>query len=799
MDYIDYDTFQENGDSGINTPSALPEPAPPLILPLNPAITNRFKGLSLLKNKLDFTATDNQQDTDVNTTSKTAEKYAKLSEKLFEDNGGRQDLASELSSKNNRGLGDHFVANANGKSDAVLSNKLANILNTYGLNENKLRDTLEILQQKQDLDLQTLIRSDLLGAMQRRRFRSDIEGELLKEHSSVLREFLPVVKKVEHLGEKITQLNRLKDQLNEFGELDPQLLKQIEDLSNEKSLVTMKRSLLLSFKKNFTLTQYEEHFLTNEPISLEYFQVLHKCKKIHSNCSILLALQNPALGMKIMEKMNKFLDLSYQRISFFLASRLDDFMNECSHYQSPVNGAKELRLMKIAIFYLSNNLKYFDEVTSNLIQSRSKSIVDEFLYQTNNSENFDYSRPIILSAHDPLRYIGDLLAFVHSIIVNEVEFVTTLFQISEDDEAEYERTEFEKNLIELENLQDVNRSMKITIERIIASLSRPLKVKVEQIVRSEKKMDIINKIFNLLDLYKMMFRKQIGDDGECTIFETLSDLKSLCIERVLSVLKEKVTINEKQLESDDWKIEDDSFLPPDWIRDFYSETLSLFDDVIKPEEKVMGMDDELYATLINLLIDKPVELISRQAKINFKDNEVGWKIFLINSLDFIESRIIVIPSLSTEVEKLTQLISTTKEELIQHQYESLLSDSGLKIHQQLIQLIFPIEQIESEDDFYMYSSLIENKLFNKENLQKIEEQIHQFLPVALIDVQQALFKVSSPSISNDIITESSLKFLKLYNVFYKILHILYDEEVLLEWSTLDVATLLGVEKSYDQV
>lgn len=791
MDFIDFTTYQSE-ESGADTPTRLPEPAPPLVLPLNQNLTSKLQGLSLLKKKLDFSTSQDDKG-ESNTTTQTAEKYAKISESIFNDT--HDDL-----SINGRGGAAAYATSSStkGNTDAVLSKKLAGVLNSYGLNEGKMRESLEILQQKQELELKLLVQSDVFGAMQRRRFRSDIEGELLKQHSSVLREFQPVVTRVEQLGERINELKETKSKLTEFDHLDPELLSKIDQLTKQKNLIMLKKSILLSFKNNFTLTQYEEHVLTNEDISLVYFEVLQKCNKINNNCSILLTLQNQTLGLKIMEKMSRILDLAYQRIAFFLTNRLDQFMGETSR-ESSTSGNEDIRLMKIALFYLNNNLKYFDEVTGKLIESRSKAIVDEFIYQSSNSDPSDNARPIVLSAHDPVRYIGDLLAFVHSVIVNEVEFVSTLFKIGEDTDSNFERTEFERNLIQLENSQDVNRSIDSTIDQIVGALSRPLKSRLEQIIRSDKNFDVITKLFNLLDLYRMMFQKQLTKDSSCSIFETLESVKLLCVERVLSILKEKVLINEKQLEGDSWRIDDDSLLTPDWIRDFYNSSLLIFDEVGNSEGHPLNMDDETYKGFLNLLIDKPIELIQKQAKANFKNDKVNWKILVINSLDYVESKILTIPALSTEFDKISHLVGTVKEELIQHQYETLLKDSGLDIHQQLIQLIFPIEQIETDEDYYMYSSLIENKLFNKDKLQEIETKLHEFLPNALIDIQQALFKISSPSIANDIITESSLKFLKLYNVYYKILHILYEDEEILEWSTYDVATLLGVEKAYEEL
>ena len=52
----------------------------------------------------------------------------------------------------------------------------------------------------------------------------------------------------------------------------------------------------------------------------------------------------------------------------------------------------------------------------------------------------DRSRPIEMQAHDPIRYAGDMLAWVHQAIASEKEFLCTLFR-GGDDEIEGENDE----------------------------------------------------------------------------------------------------------------------------------------------------------------------------------------------------------------------------------------------------------------------------------------------------------------------------------------------------------------------
>ena len=151
-------------------------------------------------------------------------------------------------------------------------------------------------------------------------------------------------------------------------------------------------------------------------------------------------------------------------------------------------------------------------------ESRSKVLVDEFNRQVQgdfevngqgrSSSISSDSRPIYMSAHDPVRFVGDLLAYVHSVSVNESETITSIFTMGDDNDKEFE------NII-----QDVT-------DKILQSLSRPIKARVEQIVSTETKLSTLVQIFNLVELYNIMFTKQLGKAGN--IVETVKQLIKVC-------------------------------------------------------------------------------------------------------------------------------------------------------------------------------------------------------------------------------------------------------------------------------
>ena len=102
------------------------------------------------------------------------------------------------------------------------------------------------------------------------------------------------------------------------------------------------------------------------------------------------------------------------------------------------------------------------------------------------------------------------------------------------------------------------------------------------------------------------------------------------------------------------------------------------------------------------------------------------------------------------------------------------------------------------DDFFdvsIYEPITENKLFTEDNIRQVNLKIQAFLPTALLDIQQSLFKINSPLVVNEIITESAIKYSRFYGRF----QLICDEYLkvpLLAWSDGEVATLLGVEDAY---
>lgn len=109
------------------------------------------------------------------------------------------------------------------------------------------------------------------GSISRKKLRGLIENELIKNQSSVLKEYSPTIKQLKVLQEKLVKLNELNNSTNEKIDKNYQLSShfnsRIVDLNKEKKSIMLKKNLLINFKAKFTLDEYEEFVLSSGEIN----------------------------------------------------------------------------------------------------------------------------------------------------------------------------------------------------------------------------------------------------------------------------------------------------------------------------------------------------------------------------------------------------------------------------------------------------------------------------------------------------------------------------------------------------
>lgn len=766
MDFIDFDTFTKDASGSDN--DVFPQPQPPLSLPIASNLDQFSKKLSNLVLPGNILNNDNTKPSnEISEVDNVMEKYAKMSIDLIKRKTGDVQLENEEDSKES-------------SVRTSLSTRLSRVLND-SLSDATIREIFSNLQERFDKEsngyVVDLIELGIVGSMSRKKFKGRIESELIRNQLNILKQYQPIVKKLKQIEVKLNKLNELSvqtnDKINKNFDFSNKLNLEIKDLNDNKRLIGLKKNLLISFKEKFTLNEYEEFVLNSGDLNNEFFTTLARAERINENCSILLSLDNPQLGLKIIAKSNQMINRSIDRIVSYTNKTLGNMYS--------LSSKSRLATLHQCFKYLQNKLNYFNSIVNTFSESRSKVLVDEFNRQVQgdfevngqgrSSSISSDSRPIYMSAHDPVRFVGDLLAYVHSVSVNESETITSIFTMGDDNDKEFE------NII-----QDVT-------DKILQSLSRPIKARVEQIVTTETKLSTLVQIFNLVELYNIMFTKQLGKAGN--IVETVKQLIKVCQGRIFMIISNRLaTIKNKNLTKLDLNLD---LQPPEWIIEFYSDILPIVDQITT--ETILNLSPEENEKFLNLIVNEPIQVFNEHVDHNKVFSEKKDVLIIkSNFLDLILSKTIPVSLLSEKVLEVNEMIDKLTEEITQLELNNMLGQCGLYDYFNIINMICPFS-----DDFFevsIYEPIKENKLYTKDSFVQVDEKVQEFFPSAMIEMQQSLLKLNSPIVVNQIIDNSFMQFVK----FYCKLDLINKEylDFSFTWSDMEIATLVGIEDVYSK-
>lgn len=810
MDFMfDADTYAMSSDaeSGNGKNAGPPKQTGLPSFQIQSDLSKRLSSLSIIQSinkglgrkKAQIQNTEGISASDPGPTSSQAMEYAQSSLSLLE--GSSEEMASknminQMKSKSTRGL----------DSD-ILKSRLDRVLSQAGY-DFSLRQSISLLEERingkngalsPENDQDSLHQEDLVqpgpsGTINRRKLRGKVEEDMLRRNFLMLHAFQPIARKLEYLKSDLDDLNdsydgikaRLAEEIGKSGGVRKNLREKVR----QRDLLAVKKHLLTSFQDQFMLSQYDEHYLMTGDIDETYFDILQRVSTICSNCDILLGMDNDRLGTFIMAKMGSIKDMATDRMSAYLQKNL----NATYHQDSMTRDSQNvLNLQKSMVYIRKNSIEKFNIIVYGLIKQRSQALVSDFNAQLKDYSNaastrpaaaFDSSKkPLYLSSYDSKRFLSDVLAYIHSTIVNELEMVESLFSFDQGD-------------VQNQDLLDV---IGVVGNKVVDSLSVPLKAALESTIRQEYKIETVVQLYDVIDLYCMMYGKLINSE-KSGLVAILLQMKQYARDRLFTLIQERLKALKVTSEAEE--LDEDFLGLPDWLVDFYTDYLRIFDSVSATSKNsdFVGMDSEKFNSLCCLLVDEPIRILQVQAKKSALGKQ-GILIFEINAVDFIHSKVEVTPLLSAIKEKYTSdKLNELVAAITQYQFTQLLKNSGLFDIYNLVNMIFALE-----DDFFdvsVYEPITQNKLFRADTFQAANQKLQQYLATYI--TSDDLSKLISPSILSAVSVDPCVHFVKFYhNLTLIVAEYLKDENgqplPVFQWDYRHVATLLGVDDSAELV
>ncbi|KAL9625109.1 MAG: hypothetical protein Q9160_000838 [Pyrenula sp. 1 TL-2023] len=403
-----------------------------------------------------------------------------------------------------------------GRSNAF-TNKLTSVL-SVSYADSDTRDALEILDGKHVSNT----------AETRRRLRLDAQKEVIDCNGAVVRDF-----------------GKVADVSSARKESVP-MLEEAATFTAQNETVKAKQDILESFKNRFVMDLSDVHSLTSptEPVDDRFFELLGQSKRIFKDCEILLGTENHKLGLELMDQTSRNLNNAYKKLYNWIQKEFKILDLEDPHVGGPIRRALRVLAERPSLF--QNCLDLFAEAREHTLSDAFHAALTNVADGVNTRKGS--AKPIEFSTHDLLRYVGDMLAWVHSAAVSEQESLEGLF-IAEGQELakglkvgkESEVWANDEGNVDgsRDEVFDGRKALNDLVNRNLAGVSRTLKQRVELAIRNHDDSVVVWKTKNLLDFYEGIFSKLVGDDT--TLVSTTTGLIALTFDHFEQLLADEAS------------------------------------------------------------------------------------------------------------------------------------------------------------------------------------------------------------------------------------------------------------------
>ncbi|KAI9758552.1 MAG: hypothetical protein M4579_003044 [Chaenotheca gracillima] len=618
----------------------------------------------------------------------------------------------------------------------ALSNKLTSVLSaSYA--DLDIRDALEYLDDRKVENTQET----------RRRLRLDVQKEVIACNGEIIQEFGQVAAQLKRIGAAIntlnTQCSQMRMHISAAHRETAPVLEEASSFVGQTKEVETKQQLLGAFRKCFTVSEDELSALTSSanPVNEEFFTILARVKRIHKDCQVLLGTENQAMGMDILEQSSKNLNGAYQKLYRWIQKEIKTLNLENPQISSAIRRA--LRV-------LAERPTMFQSCLDIFAEAREQVLTDSFHGAlTGSSANSDEqisSKPIEFYAHDPLRYVGDMLAWTHSATVSEREALEVLFISDGDEIAKGIRAGIESDPWSRTNEEDTEvfdplKALTGLINRNVIGVGKMLRQRIEQVVQSHEVPTLSYQIANLINFYEVTFRKLLGDEAE--LLHILVKLEETAHRQFRGTTRDHVAT----VQNDPHQTPIDLGVP-DFLRDALDHIRILmksYDTSLAPNaSREAGFEPILAEAL-----DPFIEIAENLAQ---KLEDPEGTIFVINCLSTTRDVMTLYPFTKQRAAMFDESVSKHADKLIDNQHNFILHNSGL---QPLIASLSSLT--DSKEDLKSILSLIQ---FTPQALTEASQALDEFLPSALMDAMENLKRLRDSKLSHHITEAAAEKFCK---------------------------------------
>ncbi|ETN07900.1 hypothetical protein PPTG_12431 [Phytophthora nicotianae INRA-310] len=338
----------------------------------------------------------------------------------------------------------------------------------------------------------------------RRNLRSSLEHQQLALAQKALDGLERTLEQVSNLANQVDALDVKCDQVHKFLETTKRETQQVQTeaaaLATKRDNVQQEWKQTKTFLDRYQLTEDEVRALYAEQLADDdmdtFFSTLERVQQVKSDCKDLVASGEVNCALELLDTVGKYQEAGFERLYQWTAKKCAEVDGEPSN------------LLHRAIALLSDRSEFYNYCKECLTTSRRALIVRRFIMALTVGGPNGIPRPIEMHAHDPVRYCGDMLAWVHQAIATESEFFRVLF----DGDVEFSPSNSEPSVEAGSSALPAEAANVCTsmVGCAFDGVAKPLQVRVEQTLSSPHGIVIAYKLVHLLAFYHHKFDQLVA-------------------------------------------------------------------------------------------------------------------------------------------------------------------------------------------------------------------------------------------------------------------------------------------------
>lgn len=557
--------------------------------------------------------------------------------------------------------------------------------------------------------------------------------------------FMPALKRYQQLKRIGTTINSLNKCCEDMGQHiiaarqeNAPVLEEASTLLGQKQELETKKQLLDAFNKHFIISEDELLILTtmSEEVDEHFFAILKRVKQIYVDCQVLFGTENQRLGLELMDQSSRNLNTGYQKLYRWVQKEFKNLNLENPQISSIIRRALRALAERPSLF--QSCLDYFAEAREHIL---TDAFYAALTGSSTENDQVPMTKPIEFHAHDPLRYVGDMLAWTHSATVSEREALESLF-ISEGDEISKGFQAGRKADPWSAADGEVFDGLKVLghlVNRNVAGVSRALRQRVEQVIQNHEDPVLLYKIANLVNFYRITFAKLLVAD--CSLLETLSSLEDSSLRQFRTVMSDTAT-----------SIQTDLTISPSDLRipDFLDEALTQFAALMKSYDSSLTPASSRTADFEPILFQVFNPFLTACEKLAKETEEPVTSIFLVNCILATKTTLSTYDFVQPRISDLDEQLASLSSTLTEYQHAFFLHTSGL------LPLLVALASLDDTPDSLLKVPTLPT--FQQQPLTDASQKLDDFLPSALMDAIQNLRGLSSMKLAQEITVAAAERF-----------------------------------------